>query len=118
MIISTIPATAMAPTYSSSTTSPELIDVGLRLEHLSDAGGVAIELGYERRITKLLSLAQEKRDQGIAWAIVEGIELLLEQGYEQFRIWTGRRAPAKKVQEKVFEVYEQQRRLMQTPDMR
>ncbi|KIK68989.1 hypothetical protein GYMLUDRAFT_188368 [Collybiopsis luxurians FD-317 M1] len=102
MIISAIPATA--PTFS------DLIDVGLRIEHMSDAGGVAIELAYERRITRLLSLAQEKRDQGIAWAVVEGIEILLEQGYEQFKIWTGRRAPAKKVQEKVLEVYEQGRR--------
>ncbi|KAE9408665.1 shikimate-5-dehydrogenase [Gymnopus androsaceus JB14] len=107
MIISTIPAAAP--------TSSELIDVGLRIEHLSDAGGVAIELGYERRITRLLSLAQEKRDQGIAWAVVEGIEILLEQGYEQFKIWTGRRAPARKVQEKVLEVYEQRRGLQSPP---
>ncbi|KAF5388880.1 hypothetical protein D9757_005597 [Collybiopsis confluens] len=100
MIISTLPATAPK--------SPEPIDIGLRIEHLSDAGGVAIELAYDRRVTRLLSLAQEKRDKGIAWAVVEGIELLLEQGFEQFRIWTRRRAPARKVREKVLEVYEQQ----------
>lgn len=105
MIISTIPATSTTPP-----TKPEpvveLIDIGLQAEHLSSAGGVAIELAYERRITKLLTLAQEKRDQGVAWAVVEGIELLLEQGYEQCRIWTGRRAPKTKVREKVMEVYE------------
>ncbi|KAK0212461.1 type I 3-dehydroquinase-domain-containing protein [Desarmillaria ectypa] len=104
MIVSTIPATSMR--------DAELIDVGLKEEHLSDLGGVAIELAYERRITKLLALAQEKRDKGIAWAVVEGIELLLEQGYEQVKIWTGRRAPRTKVKQKVMEEYEKGKRTM------
>ncbi|ESK93685.1 pentafunctional arom polypeptide [Moniliophthora roreri MCA 2997] len=101
MIVSTIPATASG----TMTPSTEPIDIGLRSEHLSSAGGVAIELAYERRMTRLLELAQQKRDQGISWAVVEGIELLLEQGYEQCRIWTSRRAPKSKVREKVLEVY-------------
>jgi len=45
-----------------------------------------------------------EKQQG--WVSVEGIELLLEQGYEQFKIWTGRRAPKKAIREKVLEVYE------------
>ncbi|KAK7045671.1 hypothetical protein VNI00_007504 [Paramarasmius palmivorus] len=101
MIVSTIPATASG----TMTPSTEPIDIGLRPEHLSSAGGVAIELAYERRMTRLLELAQEKRDQGISWAVVEGIELLLEQGYEQCRIWTSRRAPKSKVRQKVLEAY-------------
>ncbi|KAJ7928505.1 type I 3-dehydroquinase-domain-containing protein [Mycena leptocephala] len=60
-----------------------------------------------RPITSLLALAQEKRAAGVAWAGVEGIELLLEQGYEQCRIWTGRRAPKSQVRQKVLEVYHQ-----------
>lgn len=104
MIVSTIPATSIR--------DAELIDVGLREEHLNDLGGVAIELAYERRITKLLALAQEKRDKGIAWAVVEGIELLLEQGYEQVKIWTGRRAPRTKVKQMVMEEYEKGKRTM------
>ncbi|KAF8918139.1 type I 3-dehydroquinase-domain-containing protein [Mucidula mucida] len=102
MIVSTIPATA--------TSKEDLIDVGLREEHFSGSGGVAIELAYERRITKLLALAQDKRDKGIPWAVVEGIELLLEQGYEQVRLWTSRRAPKTKVRQKVMEAYEKQKR--------
>ncbi|KAJ7287304.1 type I 3-dehydroquinase-domain-containing protein, partial [Mycena rebaudengoi] len=101
MIVSTIPATSSAE----GDASRELIDIGLHADHLSPAGGVAIELAYEQRITSLLALAQEKRDAGVAWAGVEGIELLLEQGYEQCRIWTGRRAPKKQVRQKVLEVY-------------
>lgn len=104
MIVSTIPATSTAKLADGS-----LIDIGLRREHLSDLGGVAIELAYERRITKLLALAQEKRDKGAPWAVVEGIELLLEQGYEQFRLWTSRRVPKVKVREKVLEAYAEQK---------
>ncbi|KAJ6495676.1 type I 3-dehydroquinase-domain-containing protein [Mycena vitilis] len=103
MVISTIPATsAVGPDPGDEN---ELIDIGLHSAHLSRAGGVAIELAYERRITSLLALAQEKRDAGIAWAGVEGIELLLEQGYEQCRIWTGRRAPKSQVRQKVLDIY-------------
>lgn len=102
MIVSTIPSITSA---SNNLANEEVIDLGLRPEHLSPAGGVAIELAYERRITNLLALADEKRAQGFRWTGVEGIELLLEQGYEQCRIWTGRRAPKKQVREKVLDIY-------------
>jgi pentafunctional AROM polypeptide len=105
MIVSTIPATSATGTNSINTN--QLIDIGLHSDHLSPAGGVAIELAYERPITSLLALAQEKRAAGVAWAGVEGIELLLEQGYEQCRIWTGRRAPKSQVRQKVLEAYHQ-----------
>jgi shikimate-5-dehydrogenase len=102
MIISTIPAISATP---NNLTLAETIDMGLRADHLSPAGGVALELAYERRITSLLALAEEKRKQGCRWAGVEGIELLLEQGYEQCKIWTGRKAPKKQVREKVLDTY-------------
>ncbi|KAJ6602150.1 type I 3-dehydroquinase-domain-containing protein [Mycena sp. CBHHK59/15] len=108
MIVSTIPATSAAGADAAgadSAAGSQFIDIGLHSDHLSLTGGVAIELAYERRITSLLALAQEKRDAGVAWAGVEGIELLLEQGYEQCRIWTGRRAPKTQVRQKVLEVY-------------
>ncbi|KAJ7188588.1 type I 3-dehydroquinase-domain-containing protein, partial [Mycena filopes] len=101
MILSTIPATC-----AKSANVNQLIDIGLHPDHLSSGGGVAIELAYERRITSLLTLAEEKRAAGIPWTGVEGIELLLEQGYEQCRIWTARRAPKAQVREKVLEVYQ------------
>jgi len=98
MIISTVPAIFATPL------GPTEVDVGLQQGHFSSCGGVALELAYQRRVTKLLSLAEKKKDQG--WVCVEGIELLLEQGYEQFKIFTGRRAPKKVVREKVLEIYE------------
>jgi pentafunctional AROM polypeptide len=56
-------------------------------------------------VTKLLALSEKKKDQG--WVSVEGIELLLEQGYKQFKIFTGRRVPKKVVRQKVLEMFEQ-----------
>jgi len=100
IIISTVPATSNSPTGPINVD----VDVGLKLEHLSPHGGVAVELAYQRRVTKLLALAEKKKDQG--WVSVEGIEFFLEQGYEQFKIFTGRRVPKKVVRAKVFEVYE------------
>ena len=67
------------------------------------AGEFAVEVAYQR-MTRLLALADGKKNQG--WVSVEGIELLLEQGYEQFKIFTGRRVPKKLVRQPVFEVYE------------
>jgi pentafunctional AROM polypeptide len=98
IIVSTVPAT------SNSASGPIDVDVGLQLEHFSPCGGVAVELAYQRRVTKLLALAERKKDQG--WISVEGIELLLEQGYEQFKIFTGRRVPKKLVRQKVLDMYE------------
>jgi pentafunctional AROM polypeptide len=98
IIVSAVPAVSHSPS------GPMEVDVGLRLEHFSSRGGVAVELAYQRRVTKLLALVERKKDQG--WVSVEGIELLLEQGYEQFKIFTGRRAPKKVVREKVLEMYE------------
>ncbi|KAF8639518.1 hypothetical protein AX17_001423 [Amanita inopinata Kibby_2008] len=93
------------PAMNRSGKVPEPIDLGLEAEHLSPSGGVALELAYDRRMTKLLSLARERRADGYGWTSVEGIELLLEQSYEQTRIWTGRRAPKRHAREKVMEAY-------------
>jgi len=61
-------------------------------------------MAYHRRVTKLLALAGVKKNRG--WVGVEGIELLLEQGYEQFRIFTGKWAPKTVVRKEVLAVYE------------
>jgi len=63
IILSTVPATSNSPT------GPIEVDVGLNSEHLSSRGGVAVELAYQRRVTKLLALAEKKKDQG--WVSVK-----------------------------------------------
>jgi pentafunctional AROM polypeptide len=99
--VSAVPAFA-GPVDSESA---ELIDIGLKLDYLSMDGGVAVELAYEKRVTPLLALVEQRKSQGSPWVGVEGIEVLLEQGYELCKMWTGRRAPRKQVREKVLEVY-------------
>lgn len=93
------------PAMDRTSGTPKPIDLGLNADHLSPAGGVALELAYDSRTTRLLTLAQERRADGYGWTSVEGIDLLLEQAYEQTRIWTGRRAPKLHVKKKVMEIY-------------
>ncbi|KAK2464293.1 hypothetical protein APHAL10511_003750 [Amanita phalloides] len=95
------------PAMDRSSEIPQPIDLGLKAGHLSPAGGVALELAYDSRITNLLALAQDRRAEGYGWTSVEGIDLLLEQAYEQTRIWTGRRAPKLHVKKKVMDAYNQ-----------
>lgn len=103
IIVSTVPVFAGA----ADSESPMPVDIGLRLDHLSMNGGVALELAYEKRTTLLLELAERRRLQGSQWVGVEGIEVLLEQGFEQCKMWTGRRAPVTQVRAKVLEVYDE-----------
>ena len=161
----------------------DVLDIGLRADvlELSTAGGVAVELAYQPRVTPLLKLVAEVNQrastisamvsgsprsgtpvghaQGLPvssertvptvkvepdewdnlartppssihhtphpplhsssspygaptrtlttpWVAVEGIEVLLEQAFEQTRLWTGRRAPKKFVRESVMKEFE------------
>ena len=56
--------------------------------------GIFIELAYKPRYTHLFQNAAEK-----GWHCVEGAEILIGQGLEQFKIWTGRVPPAKVMRE-------------------
>lgn len=97
IVISTIPVTSIP----SASSLPSELNVGLTPAHLSPLGGVALELSYEVRRTPLLKLAEAAP----GWVGVEGWELMLEQAYEQFKIFTGRRSPMRRVKEKVMEAY-------------
>ena len=137
IIISTIP-TSRSPTAMNENEEYHGVgvipDVGLRREvlELNTAGGVAVELAYQPRITPLLKIVDDvnsARGTGLAakvevgdsnqlspspqqlrpfgpWVAVEGVEILLEQGYEQCRLWTARRAPHIKVREAVITEFE------------
>lgn len=100
IIVSTVPAIA-----GPIDTAAKPVDLGLKLEHLSMNGGVVVELAYEKKVTPLLALAEQRRQQGFRWESVDGIEVLLEQAFEQIRFWTGRSAPRKQVRRQVMEAY-------------
>ncbi|KAB8256345.1 hypothetical protein BDV32DRAFT_129270 [Aspergillus pseudonomiae] len=51
--------------------------------------GLCIEMAYKPRVTNLLAVAKENP----RWITADGVEVLLRQGFEQFRLWTGLDAP-------------------------
>jgi pentafunctional AROM polypeptide len=59
--------------------------------HIFEAAsfGVLVEMAYHPLVTALMGVAG--RYPG--WKVLRGTDVLKEQAYHQFRIWTGRRAP-------------------------
>ena len=96
IIISTVPASATSLEPSASDA------IFLRSSILSAPGGVVIDMAYKPAETPLLVLA---KNVGKEWRTVKGVEVLLEQGYRQFHLWTGRHCPKNIVSERVWNVY-------------
>ncbi len=65
-----------------------LEEVSLVPEEILTSVSVVMDVVYKPRITKLLADAQKA-----GCKIVEGLEMLLEQGIAQFEWWTGKKAP-------------------------
>lgn len=51
--------------------------------------GVCIEMSYKPRVTPLISMAKR---QG-SWFVADGVEVLLQQAFAQFTLWTAMPAP-------------------------
>ena len=51
--------------------------------------GVLVEMAYRPQVTGMMQRAAEYEN----WRVCRGIDVLEEQAYEQFRMWTGRAAP-------------------------
>ena len=85
VVVSTVPASA--------TTAEEHIPDALFLPSslFSADAGVVVDMAYKPAETSLLRLC--KTVAGGKWHSVMGIEVLLEQGYRQFELWTGKRCP-------------------------
>ncbi|GAA5922264.1 hypothetical protein JCM1841_001387 [Sporobolomyces salmonicolor] len=99
-IISTIPAQGTATKYVPNPDAGVLIpDSVLAREN----GGVLIDAAYKPKITPLIDLAH--RTPG--WIGVPGIQMLLEQGFWQSAMWTGRRPPKGVIRKAVLSAYDQ-----------
>ncbi|KFY43618.1 hypothetical protein V494_01890 [Pseudogymnoascus sp. VKM F-4513 (FW-928)] len=60
----------------------------------SPSGGVALELAYKPLNTPLVQQIRRFRQKtGRAWVMVDGLEFIPAQGFAQFELMTGRRAP-------------------------
>ncbi|KAI9451848.1 Pentafunctional AroM protein [Russula earlei] len=99
VIVSTVPASA--------TTTEEGVTDALFLPSslFSADAGVVVDMAYKPAETPLLRLAKMAVPAARKWQTVMGIEVLLEQGFRQFQLWTGRRCPRRAVTKTVLEAY-------------
>ncbi|EIW56195.1 aromatic amino acid family biosynthesis-like protein [Trametes versicolor FP-101664 SS1] len=97
VVISTVPASATS--LDSSATNALYLPRAL---FAATKGGVVVDMAYKPADTPLLLLAA---NVGTHWRTVKGVEVLLEQGYHQLHLWTGRHCPKGVVAERVLKAY-------------
>ncbi|GAM82487.1 hypothetical protein ANO11243_004670 [Dothideomycetidae sp. 11243] len=100
MIISSVPAEVVNGQLEANFTLP----TGLLG---SPSGGVVIELTYKPLVTALVRQVIEQASRG--WCIMTGLDMLPEQAFAQFELFTGRRAPRHVMRAEILKDFQRQR---------
>lgn len=98
IIVSTVPASATS-LAASGANALHLVPVVFGTQE-----GVVIDMAYRPAVTPLLELAGSSAK---GWKTVRGLDVLLEQGYAQFALWTKRQCPRRAVADVVTKAYAQ-----------
>jgi len=88
--------------YAIVGTVPAAAQTNMNFTEFFDSGkkGVIVEMAYKPRRTPLLNAAVAAKDSH--WETTEGVDVLIEQGLEQFIRWTGRIPPSSAIAEQVY----------------
>ncbi|KAF2156431.1 hypothetical protein K461DRAFT_326587 [Myriangium duriaei CBS 260.36] len=100
MIVSSVPAEVVdGKTEARFTLPPSLLG--------SPSGGVVVELTYNPLVTALVGQVLEQAAKG--WVIMTGLDMLPEQAFAQFELFTGRRAPRHVMRKEVLREFQLRR---------
>ncbi|KAH6909954.1 Shikimate dehydrogenase [Coprinopsis sp. MPI-PUGE-AT-0042] len=128
VVVSSVPASGtvidgeeeVSPTENTGSTGAGQVTLTRDIFAYRDGPAVVIDMAYKPAETPLLRLAKDVGGSASAtgnvgkmtvagnWHCVPGLEVLLEQGYMQFELWTGKRCPKEQVATKVWEGYNAQ----------
>ncbi|KAK5718613.1 hypothetical protein LTR15_008346 [Elasticomyces elasticus] len=98
MIVSSIPTQAA----DGSPTNFTLPDAWL----CSPTGGVLVELAYRPMMTPIVKQMRAHAHKG--WVMMDGFDVLPEQAFAQYELFTGRRAPRKIMRDEVLRKYREE----------